>query len=269
MTTEEKIMKLQKELEELKASLVKDDLLKKGQWVYIRKFPGSWSSLFKNNYPGDARYPIIARIDNIGKGGSGNTAMSAGNYGWDVSAFSDGDIRPATESEIKEKLISTYKEKGYEGKKIKILVGGHKGIVSDCVMTDGNYIYSEFNDSFSIYNNGHEYTVYENGEWAEIVDSFTFAGKPVEITTNEVKCCGKTGTHEEVLNIWKVQGLSFGGSNVNFDVRGSIIEQDELYDRGIKIGCQKGSRKELEDIVKEICRIKGISVPEINSSLPF
>jgi hypothetical protein len=267
MTTAERIEKLQKELDELKSSMSTE--LKKGQWIYIRKFPNEWSSRLNGNYPGKITYPFIAKIDDLLTEGLEYVPMSAGGYGWNLSAFDDGDVRLATEEEIKEKLISMYKEKGYEGRRIKLLVGWSKGDESQRVMTDGAYTYSKFNDNLSVSDRSVEYTVYENGEWAEIVDSLTFAGKPVEITDNEVKCCGETGTHEQVLDIWKVQGLSFGGRNVKFVIGNDIIEQDELYDKGIKIGCQLGSRKELEDIVKEICRIKGISFPEINSSLPF
>jgi hypothetical protein len=262
MTTTERIEQLQKELDELKSSLNAQDIFNKGKWIHISTEPQMWSCRFTY----DAPIPLVARIDNIADSGTGDILISAGGYEWYKKEFIHGSVRPATEEEIKEKLISTYKEKGYEGKKIKAMVGCNKGNVSSSMMGDK---FRYINDSLMV-SCGHEgYTVYKDGEWAEIVDGLTFAGNPVKITDKDVICSGKIGTHEEVLKIWRVQGLSFAGYNVKFVVGNDVIAQNALYNKGIKIGCHIGSKKELEDIVKEICRIKGIPVPEINSSLPF
>ena len=75
-----------------------------------------------------------------------------------------------TSEEIKEHLTKEFNKRGYSGKHIEVLVGFHKGEISNEPL--GSILYYNIrDDSLSCSAINTSYIVYKNGEWAKIVNS--------------------------------------------------------------------------------------------------
>ena len=91
------------------------------------------------------------------------------------------NIELATPSEIEKHLIALAEKKGFkEGVNIKILIGNKKGEKANNSLS-GALFYIANSDEL-VYSGDMEYTIYCNGEWAEIIEK----PKTIEITIEEI-----------------------------------------------------------------------------------
>ena len=162
-TTQQEIDELKAKLQELEDKVKSENEFKVGDWVYISKFPGCWASNFNNNYPGNANYPIIAKIDNLEKRPDNLISASIGDFGWDFTALKEKScIRKATLAEVTKYLVKEANIKYPKGTRFKTLSS-----TKDVYISGGEAIVPAFtNDTIGNCDGG---ILYSEGVWAEII----------------------------------------------------------------------------------------------------
>ena len=169
MNAKEEIKKLQQQLDNLKAELEQPEV-KKGQWVIAK---GNFVGEYFFRYGVDDSAIFISSI---------NEALyipSNHNIGWNER----NDLREATPTEIETALRKEAERRGF--KKGVYVDNTELGWDVDGYKINGAYWrYDELNDRLSL----DSYFIYDNGNWASIVeDKVTFFDWDVDYTESAVR----------------------------------------------------------------------------------
>jgi len=219
MTTEEQIKAIEKQLSELKASLSKPTQFEVEKW-----------------YMHDHSIKCLFNYQPNGKGFGFNNGDWTLNWCCDPSDWHK-EVRPATESEIKEALVTEAIKRGFkEGVRIEIIKGYSKGNVSKNKIKSEFY-YELYEDELSCESYGCDYTIYSKGKWATIVKD-----EPIKIGGYEVSFSG---------DYTMIDGNIF---TKEFWQAAKVVASHNKA--GVRVGCSKQFDVSLETINKIINQIK-------------
>ena len=148
-----------------------------GSWKEIMISNSSYNTITEESKPefkvGDwvtrNEWGDVYRVEKVNDG----SVILSNNYQED---YDEGirtypnNVRHATSEEIKEHLTKEFNKRRYSGKYIEILVGFHKGEISNEPL--GSILYYNIRDDrLNCSTENTSYTVYKDGKWAKIVNS--------------------------------------------------------------------------------------------------